>query len=211
MNPEEIEKIENSKIPQGRVTLVGLGRLGIRTGLNLVQVHRGGPKVITAIDSQRISEGDLIFRMLGGKIGDFKVDFLHNMRGIKQVIPITEDINWGNLDLITGDVVSIQIAGGHTVPTTSKIIKKAWEVGAKTISTAGVFSKGDADVKVMDISEVNSDNPVVNELRKEGIKENHRIITTGNFIRDKEPITPYVLDDIAKITTIEILKIFQEK
>lgn len=210
MKPEELEKIENSKIPQGKVTLVGLGRLGIRTGLNLAQIHRGGPKIITAIDSQKISEGDLVFRMLGGNIGDYKVDLLHNLRGIKEVIPIREDINSDNLDLINGDVVSIQIAGGHTIPIASTIIKKAWEVGAKTISTAGVFSKGDADIIVKDISEVDSNNPVVNELRSLGIKENHKIITTGNFITDKEPITPYVLDEIAKITTMEIIKSFQE-
>lgn len=37
------------------MTLIGLGRLGIRTGLNLTQIHRGGPQKITAIDSQKIS------------------------------------------------------------------------------------------------------------------------------------------------------------
>lgn len=193
------------------MTLVGLGRLGIRIGLNLAQIHRGGPQKITAIDGQKISEGDLIFRMWGGNIGDFKVDLLHELQGIKQVIPVKEDINQDNLDLITGDVVSIQIAGGHTVPTTAQIIKKAHEIGAITISTAGVFGSGREKIEITDISESNSDNPVVQELKKAGIRDNHRIITTGKFIRDNEPITPYVLDEIAKLTTIEIINALQGK
>jgi predicted ThiF/HesA family dinucleotide-utilizing enzyme len=53
MNVEELERL---KTPKGEVTLVGLGRLGIRVGINLVQVHRGGPKTIKAIDGQKISE-----------------------------------------------------------------------------------------------------------------------------------------------------------
>ncbi len=207
----KIENLEKSKVPHGHVTLVGLGRLGIRIGLNLAQIHRGGPQKITAIDGQKISEGDLIFRMWGGNIGDFKVDLLHELQGIKQVIPVKEDINQDNLDLITGDVVSIQIAGGHTVPTTAQIIKKAHEIGAITISTAGVFGSGREKIEITDISESNSDNPVVQELKKAGIRDNHRIITTGKFIRDNEPITPYVLDEIAKLTTIEIINALQGK
>jgi Predicted dinucleotide-utilizing enzyme of the ThiF/HesA family len=39
-----ITEMENNKVAMGHVTLVGLGRLGIRTGLNLTQVHRGGPE-----------------------------------------------------------------------------------------------------------------------------------------------------------------------
>ena len=60
-----IVEMENNKVAMGHVTLVGLGGLGIRKELNLTQVNRGGPEKITAIDSQRISEGDLIFRILG--------------------------------------------------------------------------------------------------------------------------------------------------
>jgi len=202
----KIEELEKRKVPKGHVTLVGLGRLGIRTGLNLAQIHRGGPQTITAIDGQRISEADIIFRMLGGKIGEYKVDLLAKLRGIKDVIPVKEDINEKNLDFIAGDVVSVQIAGGHTVPTTATIIKKAWEVGASTISTAGVFGKGDEKIEIMDISQADSDNPVVSELKAEGIEANHKIITTGKFIRNDEPVTPYVLDEIAKITTMEIIK-----
>jgi predicted ThiF/HesA family dinucleotide-utilizing enzyme len=202
----KIEEIENNKIPEGHVTLVGLGRLGIRTGINLAQVHRGGPQKITAIDSQKISQGDLIFKMLGGKLGEYKVDLLHDLSGIKEVIPIKQDITSQNLDLIQGDVVCVEIAGGNTIPTTAAIIKRAHEIGASTISTAGVFGIGNEKIRVMDISRADPDNPVADELRAEGIGENHTLITTGKFIRDSEPVTPYVLDEIARRMTITILE-----
>lgn len=205
-----LSEIENKKIPRGTVTLVGLGRLGIRTGINLLQIHRGGPKKIKAIDAQRISAGDLIFQMLGGKIGMYKVDLLNEFKGVKEVVPVTEYINNDNINLIDGDVVSIQIAGGDTVPLTAKIIKKAWQVGAKTFSTAGVFGIGTEKIRVMDISKADDTNPVVKALRKNGIRSNHKIITTGKFIRDYEPVTPYVLDEIARITTQEIIKALKE-
>lgn len=207
----KIEEIENNKIPEGHVTLVGLGRLGIRTGLNLTQIHRGGPQKITAIDSQKISSGDIIFKMLGGELGEYKVDILHGLRGIKEVIPIREDINIKNLGFIDGDVVCVEIAGGNTIPTTAAIIKKAHMIGAATISTAGVFGIGEEKIKVMDISEADNSNPIVNELRDHGIVENHTLITTGKFILDWEPVTPYVLDEIANTITIEIIKALRTK
>jgi predicted ThiF/HesA family dinucleotide-utilizing enzyme len=205
-----IEEIENNKVPEGHVTLVGLGRLGIRTGINLAQVHRGGPQKITAIDSQKISQGDLIFKLMGGKQGEYKVDLLHDLCGIKEVIPIRQDITPKNLNLIQGDVVCVEIAGGNTIPTTAAIVKKAHQLGASTISTAGVFGIGNEKIRVMDISRADPDNPVADELRAEGIEENHTLITTGKFIRDAEPVTPYVLDRIAQEMTMEILKALQQ-
>lgn len=202
----KIEEIENNKVPEGHVTLVGLGRLGIRTGINLAQVHRGGPQKITAVDSQKISQGDLIFKLMGGKLGKYKVDLLHDLCGIKEVIPIRQDITPQNLDLIQGDVVCVEIAGGNTIPTTASIIKKAHQIGALTMSTAGVFGIGNEKIRVMDISQAEPANPVASELRAEGIEENHTLITTGKFIRDAEPVTPYVLDRIAQKMTMEILK-----
>lgn len=198
--------MENNKVPKGHVTLVGLGRLGIRTGLNLTQTHRGGPQKITAIDSQKISSGDIIFKILGGNIGDYKVDLLYELRGIKEVITIREDIDLQNLDYIKGDVVCVEIAGGNTIPTTAAIIKRAHKIGATTISTAGVFGIGDEKIEVIEISEADNSNPVINELREQGINDNHIVITTGKFIRDSEPVTPYVMDEIANRMTMEILK-----
>nr|WP_319373008.1 hypothetical protein [uncultured Methanobacterium sp.] len=207
----KIEEIENNKVPEGHVTLVGLGRLGIRTGINLAQVHRGGPQKITAIDSQKISQGDLIFKLLGGKLGEYKVDLLQDLCGIKEVIPIRQDITPKNLDLIQGDVVCVEIAGGNTIPTTAAIIKRAHEIGASTISTAGVFGIGNEKIRVMDISLADPDNPVADELRAEGIEENHTLITTGKFIRDSEPVTPYVLDEIAMRMTMTILEALESR
>lgn len=206
----DIVEIENNKIPRGHVTLVGLGRLGIRTGINLTQVHRGGPLRITAIDSQKISEGDLIFRMMGGENGGYKVDLLHDLRGIKEVEPIRKDINQENLGLIGGDVVCVEIAGGNTIPITAAIIKQAHKIGARTISTAGVFGIGEEEIRAMDISHAPQDNPVANELKQQGINSDHTLVTTGKFIRDWEPVTPYVLDEVAGKITMEILKLLRD-
>ena len=48
-----IQEMENSLIPKGSIDLVGFGRLGLRTGINLIQIHRGGPSKITVIDGQK--------------------------------------------------------------------------------------------------------------------------------------------------------------
>ena len=77
------------------VTLVGLGRLGLRIALDLIQVHRGGPKKITVIDGQKISAEDIIFRMNGGTIGEYKVDLLHQLshpQNTRQIETIHENI-----------------------------------------------------------------------------------------------------------------------
>ncbi len=204
-----IEELERRKVPKGEVTIVGVGRLGIRVALNLIQVHRGGAKVIRVIDGQKISEADIIHRLLGGEVGEYKVDLVYRLRGDKIVIPIREYITHENLDLISGDVVCITIAGGNTIPITASIIKRAWEINAMTISTAGVFGI-DEKVKVMDVSQAKN-NIVVEELRKHGITRNHKIVTTGKFIKDRDPITPYILDEIAKVMTIEILKFLRDR
>ena len=115
------------------------------------------------------------------------------------------------IDLIQGDVVVIEIAGGNTIPTAANIIRKAHEKGSKTIGTAGIFGIGDEEIVVKDISEFDDSNPAVEELRKEGIVKDHLVISTNRFIRDAIPITPYVLDDIANIITREALKLLIEK
>lgn len=207
--------MENNLMPKGSIDLVGFGRLGLRTGINLIQIHRGGPSKITVIDGQKISESDIIFLLKGAEVGTYKADFLKKLSthhpDFREVISITEDISEDNIDLITGDVVVIEIAGGNTIPTAANIIKKAHEKGSKTIGTAGIFGIGDEEIVVKDISEFDDSNPAVNELRKEGIVKDHLILTTSTFIRDAIPITPYVLDDIANIITKEALKLLIEK
>ena len=210
-----IQEMENNLIPKGSIDLVGFGRLGLRTGINLIQIHRGGPSKITVIDGQKISASDIIFLLKGAEIGTYKSDFLKEIsthpKDFREVVSINEDIDEDNLDLITGDVVVIEIAGGNTVPTAAKIIKKAHENGSKTLGTAGIFGIGDEEIIVKDISEFDDSNPVIEELRKEGIVKDHMVVTTSTFIRDSIPITPYVLDNIANTITKEALKLLIQK
>ena len=208
-----IQEIENSRIPKGRIDLIGFGRLGLRVGIHLIQVYRGGPKEIGVFDGQKIDGRDIIFTMKGAKVGEYKSDFLNKLcthdESFRKIISVCEDITPDNLDLIKGDVVAIQIAGGNTIPIAAKIIKHAQKRGAKTISTAGIFGFGDETVEVRDISKF-EDNPAVDELRKEGITENHLIVTTNKLLRDKEPITPYTLDEVAEQITKTSLKLLKD-
>ncbi|MDO5848405.1 MAG: hypothetical protein Q4P18_02615 [Methanobrevibacter sp.] len=204
-----IDEMESKMIPKGRIDLIGFGRLGLRTGINLIQVHRGGPVEIGAFDGQKISGSDIIFTLMGAKEGDYKTDFFKQIcthdKDYRKIISIPEYVNEDNLDLIKGDVVVIEIAGGNTIPTAASIIKHVHSYGGKTIGTAGIFGIGDTEVTAKDISEFDDSNPAVNELRAAGITENHTIVTTNKFIRDMEPVTPYMLDKVAeKITEISL-------
>ena len=212
---DEIQKMEDNKTPKGRIDLIGCGRLGLRVGINLMQVHRGGPKVIGAFDGQKIDGGDVIFTMLGAENGQNKTDFVKKLcthdEKFREIKSFPEYISEDNLDLIEGDVVVIMVAGGNTIETASNIIKHAHKRGAKTIGTAGIFGFGDENIEVKDISEFDNTNPAVEELRAQGITKDHLIVTTNKFIRDNEPITPYTLDEIAKVLTINALKQLREK
>lgn len=215
MMTDEIQKMEDKQVPHGRIDLVGCGRLGLRIAINLMQVHRGGPKVIGAFDGQTISGGDVIFTLLGAEIGQNKPDFIKQLcthdEEFRNIESYPEYITEDNLDLIKGDVVIIVIAGGNTIPTASKIIKHAHENGATTIGTAGIFGFGDENIEIKDISEYDDSNPAVEELRAQGITENHLVLTTHKLIRDNEPVTPYTLDEVAKIITMNALKILRDK
>lgn len=212
---DEIQKMEDNKTPKGRIDLIGCGRLGLRVGINLMQVHRGGPKVIGAFDGQKIDGGDVIFTMLGAENGQNKTDFVKKLcthdEKFREIKSFPEYISEDNLDLIEGDVVVIMVAGGNTIETASNIIKHAHKRGAKTIGTAGIFGFGDENIEVKDIFEFDNTNPAVEELRAQGITKDHLIVTTNKFIRDNEPITPYTLDEIAKVLTINALKQLRDK
>jgi len=203
-----IEEIEEQKDSWGEVTLVGLGRLGFRTALTLMQAHRGGPHKIVAIDGQTISSDDLIFRMMGGETGEYKVKFFQNLaqEGFsKEITGIASYVTDANMaDLIDGDVVCIEIAGGDTLPLTTKIIKYAKEVGAVTISTMGVFGIGEVPVMVSRIEDADQNNPIVSYLMENGIRD-HIVIGTGKLIRDWEPVIPPVLDRVSLAISSEIL------
>lgn len=212
---DEIQKMEDKQVPHGRIDLIGCGRLGLRIGINLIQVHRGGPKIIGAFDGQKNDGGDVIFTMLGAKCGQNKPDFLKQLcthdENYRTVESYPEYISEENLDLIKGDVVIIVIAGGNTIPTAAKIIKHAQDRGAITIGTAGIFGFGNENIEIKDISEYDNSNPAVEELRAQGITENHLVLTTNKLIRDNEPVTPYTLDEVSKIITINALKLLKDK
>ena len=212
---DKIQKMEDKQVPKGRIDLVGCGRLGLRIAINLIQVHRGGPKVIGAFDGQKIDGGDVIFTMLGAETGQNKPDFIkqlctHNEE-FRNIESYPEYINDDNLDLLKGDVVIIVIAGGNTIPTAAKIIKNAHKRGAKTIGTAGIFGFGNENIEIKDISEYDTSNPAVEELRKQGIDKNHLIITTNKLIKDNEPVSPYTLDEVANIITMTALKLLRDQ
>ena len=215
MAVDEIQEMENRQVPYGRIDLIGCGRLGLRIGINLMQVHRGGPKTIGAFDGQKIDGGDVIFTMLGAENGQRKPDFLKQLcthdENYRNIESYPEYISDDNLDLIKGDVVIIVIAGGNTIPTAAKIIKHAHKRGAVTIGTAGIFGFGDENIEIKDISEYDDSNPAVEELRAQGIVENHLVLTTHKLIRDNEPVTPYTLDDVAKVITMTALKELRDK
>lgn len=214
MVKDEIQEMEDKQVPKGRIDLVGCGRLGLRIGINLMQVHRGGPKTIGAFDGQKIDGGDVIFTMLGAEKGQNKPDFIKQLcthdENFRNIESYSEYINEDNLDLIKGDVVIIVIAGGNTIKTAANIIKHAHKRGAKTIGTAGIFGFGDENIEIKDISEYDNNNPAVEELRAQGITENHLVLTTNKLIRDNEPVTPYTLDEVAKIITMNALKLLKD-
>lgn len=205
---QSVEELEKWNGLSGSMTLIGLGRLGLRTALNLMQVHRGGPKQIILIDGQRISRGDLIFMLMGGRVGEYKVDFIKRLAGPeypREIIPITEDISETNRGLIAGEVVCIEIAGGDTLPVTASIIHHAHSIRAKTLSTMGVFGYGGEEILVKEIEEADPENLIVKTLLDYGVRD-HLLIGTGKLIRDREPVTPHVLDRISQVMSGEILK-----
>ena len=212
---DEIKKMEDKQVPKGKIDIIGVGRLGLRIGINLMQVHRGGPKVIGAFDGQEISGGDVIFTLYGAEIGEAKPDFLKRIcthdEDFRKIESHPEYITKENIDQINGDVIIIVIAGGNTISTASQIVKHAHKIGAKTIGTAGIFGFGDENIEIKDISEYDNNNPAVEELRQHGITENHLVLTTNKLIRDNEPVTPYVLDDVAKVITINALKLLKDQ
>ena len=214
MTEDNIQKIEDSRVPKGRIDLIGCGRLGLRIGINLMQAHRGGPKTIGAFDGQKVSGGDVIFTLYGAEVGEYKTEFLQRIcthpEEFRNIESHTEYIDENNLDLVKGDVVILILAGGNTIPTAAKIIKHAHERGAKTIGTAGIFGFGDENIEIKDISEYDNNNPAVEELRAQGITKDHLVLTTNKLIRDNEPVTPYTLDEVAKIISKNALILLKD-
>ena len=197
---EHVKTLENKLIPMGEVSIIGCGRLGVRVAMDLIEVHRGGPKKIYLYDGEKIDNNDIIHRKLGGKVGEYKVKFVERFYREK-IVGINENINLNNLDLIKGDVAIICIAGGDTLPIRHEIINYCKEKGIKTIGTNGVFGI-DEKIKVSDAKYANGPVKYMN-IKEEG----HIVVGSERFIRDGEPITPYTLDEISKKMVIECLRI----
>jgi predicted ThiF/HesA family dinucleotide-utilizing enzyme len=199
----DVEELEKMLKPRGEVSIIGCGRLGVRVAFDLLEVHRGGVEKLYIFDNAKIEENDIIHRKLGGKIGEYKVDFIKRFFG-DRVEAFRVNITKDNLHLIKGDVAIICMAGGDTAPIRNGIIKYCEENGIKTIGTNGVFGI-DEKVKVSDAKYANG--PVqYMDIDKEG----HIVVGTGRFIRDGEPITPYTLDEVSKKMVIECLKILDK-
>ena len=199
----DVEELEKMLKPRGEVSIIGCGRLGVRVAFDLLEVHRGGVEKLHIFDNAKIEENDIIHRKLGGKIGEYKVDFIKRFFG-DRVEAFRVNITKDNLHLIKGDVAIICMAGGDTAPIRNGIIKYCEENGIKTIGTNGVFGI-DEKVKVSDAKYANGPVQYMN-IDKEG----HIVVGTGRFIRDGEPITPYTLDEVSKKMVIECLKILNK-
>ena len=179
-----------------------------------MHVNRGGPTRIIAFDGQTISADDLIFRMYGGRIGEYKTNFLKRFAGpgySREIIDIPAYLTEENLGLIIGgDVACIEIAGGDTLPTTVAVIRHAQSLGIQTISTMGVFGISGDPVHAVWIEDADPENPIVTALMDAGIT-NHRLVGTGKLIHDWEPVTPYIIDKVAEIISSEILKMTEKR
>ena len=200
----DVEELEKMLKPRGEVSIIGCGRLGVRVAFDLLEVHRGGVEKLYVFDNAKIEENDIIHRKLGGKIGEYKVDFIKRFFG-DRVEAFRVNITKDNLHLIKGDVVIIAIAGGDTIPTTKAIINYCKERGIKTIGTNGVFGI-EEKIKVCDAKYAKGPAKFLNLDEEE-----HLVVGTEKFIRDFEPITPYTLDEIAKRMVIECLRILWNK
>lgn len=101
---DKIQKMEDMQVPKGRIDLIGCGRLGLRIAINLMQVHRGGPKIIGAFDGQTIDGGDVIFTLHGAELGQNKPDFIKQLcthkEEFRNIISYPEYIDDENIDLI---------------------------------------------------------------------------------------------------------------
>ncbi len=200
---DEIAELERRKRPRGTVLLCGVGRLGFRVFLKLLETHRGGPETIVCVDGQEVEPDDVIHLRHGARVGENKAEFCarlgraHPDRDVVAVPEfVREETAEGLVEEWKPDAVVVTIAGGRTTPITARLARAGREVGATTISTGGVFGYGGEEVEVVRLREASG--PVAEELRELGAPDDHLLVTTGRYIRDPDPITPTVLDRVAR-------------
>jgi len=208
---DDVREMEERKRPMGTVLLCGLGRLGIRVFVRLLDTHRGGPRTIVCYDGQRVDGNDTVHMSLGARIGENKARFAARLgarRTDRRVVGVPEYVGEGDAEGVVRrwrpDVVVSMIAGGRTTPVTAALARAASRVGAVSISTGGVFGFGDEDVSVVRLEE--AEGPPAEELRRFGAPGDHLVVTTGRFIRDPEPLSPVVLERVADAITVEVLR-----
>ncbi|WP_457620647.1 hypothetical protein [Methanopyrus sp.] len=202
MPGEHVEELELRKRPRGTALLCGVGRLGFRVFLRLLETHRGGPKEIVCVDGQGVEPDDIIHLRHGARIGENKAEFaarLGRIHPLREVHAEPEFVTEENAsELVSAwepDVVVITIAGGRTTRITAVLAREARRLGAVTVSTGGVFGYGSEEVRVVRLEK--AEGPVARELREYGAPSDHVLVTTGRYIRDPDPITPMVLERVA--------------
>lgn len=115
----DIKALEDKLKPNGTVSIIGCGRLGIRIAMNILEVHRGGFEKLQIFDAAKIDQNDVVHRKHGAKIGEYKVNFLKEFFP-ERIEAFFEDITEKNIEKITGEVVLIVFAGGDTLPIRKK-------------------------------------------------------------------------------------------
>ncbi len=197
-----LARLERRKRPRGTVLLCGVGRLGFRVFIQLVETHRGGPETIVCVDGQEVEPDDVIHLRHGARVGENKAEFcarLGRAHPDRDVIAVPEYVREEKAESLVEkwrpDVVVIAIAGGRTTPVTARLARAGREAGATTVSTGGVFGYGSEGVRVLSLREASG--PVARELRSLGAPEDHLLVTTGRYIRDPDPLAPAVLDRVA--------------
>ncbi|WP_456481694.1 ThiF family adenylyltransferase [Methanopyrus sp.] len=202
MPADPIEELELRKVPRGVVLLCGVGRLGFRVFLRLLETHRGGPERIVCVDGQSVEPDDIVHLKHGARIGENKAEFaarLGRVHPLREVHPEPEFVTEENASELVNtwrpDVVVITIAGGRTTPITAALAREARRLGAVTVSTGGVFGYGGEEVQVVRLEE--AEGPVAKELKEYGAPPDHVLVTTGRYIRDPDPITSMVLERVA--------------
>ncbi len=203
-NNDNVKRLEDLLVSKGKVSVVGCGRLGIRVVMDLIEVHRGGPEKIYVFDNGIIESNDIIHRKFGGILGEYKVKLPERFYSEK-VVGIPENITEDNIEILKGDVILLCMAGGDTLKLREKIVNYAFERGIKTIGTDGVFGI-DENVKVYDGKYSTGPVSYMN-IEKEG----HTVVGTGKFIKDRDVITPYTLEEVSKKMVIECLRYLRSK
>ncbi len=205
---DDVETLEKRFVPKGKVVLVGAGRLGVRVFMNLLLTHRGGFRVIRVMDGARIESNDYYHMLLGAEVGENKAEFLSrrfNTSESRRIEAIKENFSGDDRYFLDADIIVSTIAGGDTIPLMLKLSRIADEIGARLITTNGVFGYGSENILVYErLSDVERGPAVF--LKELSPPDCITFVGTGFLIKDRMPIVPSILDRIANRMAEEALK-----